>query len=42
MQGTDGQRRKKRYTLAPLPEAAEFFARHPAGKRKQTRRKQGA
>ena len=42
MQGTDGQRRKKRYTLAPLPEAAEFFARHPAGKRKQMRRKQGA
>lgn len=42
MQGTDSQRRKKRYMLAPLPEAAEFFARHPGGKRKQARGKQGA
>jgi pyruvate kinase len=39
MQGTDGQRRKKRYTLAPLPEAGEFFARHPRSKRKKGRGK---
>lgn len=37
MRETDGQRRKKRYTLAPLPEAVEFFARHRARKRGKTK-----
>lgn len=37
MQETDGQRRKKRYTLAPLPEAGEFFARHRQRREKKPR-----